>query len=121
MCESKELVFFLECLLRKTSKYTQLKEALMGLDLGPYGVSSATSYEMLCRFVMMYWDKKMTGGPTIELEKCVKMALLPVPRCKNVEDLAREDFSYFFAANLSASGRKDAILAVSGTPLKVVI
>lgn len=121
MCASKELVCFLECLLREIPNYSQLKEALVGLDLGPYGVSSATSHEMLCRFVMMYWDKKVSGGPTVELEKCVKMALLPVPRCKNVEDLAREDFSYFFAANLSASGRQDAILAVSGTPLSVVV
>lgn len=121
MCVPGKLVYDIECLLREIPKYSQLKKALAGLDLGPYGVSSATSVEMLRRFVMMYWDKKMTGGPTIELEKCVKMALLPVPRCKNVEDLAREDFSYFFAANLSASGRKDAILAVSGTPLKVVI
>lgn len=120
MCASKELVYAIECLL-ETPKYSKLREELAGLDLGPYGVSSASSVEMLRRFVMMYWDKKASGGPTIELEKCVKMALLPVPRCKNVEDLAREDFSYFFAANLSASGRKDAILAVSGTPLSVVV
>ena len=44
MCESKELVCFLECLLRETPKYSQLKEALAGLDLGPYGVSSASSH-----------------------------------------------------------------------------